>query len=80
MGKAINADISHGCLVLILPQVAGHTPQLVGLQGRSMCERGLLEATLPQGLAVGVTLGGLHLSFCLQPGPWQSASTRLIPL
>lgn len=79
MGKAINADISHGRLVLILPQVAGHTPQRVGLQARSMCARGLLEATLPQGLAVGVTLGGLRISFCLQPGPWQSVPTRRIP-
>lgn len=80
MGKAINADISHGRLVLLLPQGAGRTPQLVGLQARSMCARGLLEATLPQGLAGGVTLGVLRISFCLQPGPWRSVTTRRIPL
>lgn len=49
MGETINADISHPCWMWILTQMAGHARLWVGLQGSGVCERGLLEATLPWG-------------------------------
>lgn len=69
-----------GYLMLILPQMAGCAWQLTGLQGSSVCEYGPLGATQPRNLwwqpvmaaRGGVTPGGLPISFCLQPGPWQS--------
>lgn len=50
MGKAINADIAHGRGMWLLPGMAGHAQRLAGLQGSSMCEQGLFEATLLWGL------------------------------